>query len=79
MLPDDWFVPPSVLHATNASELLEHFMQDKHFQDQRFSADISITNPILPIRMLTIIEVAEKIGLGRTKIHEMMASGVGAR
>jgi prophage regulatory protein len=45
------------------------------FQDQRPSADISFTNPILPIRMLTMAHVEHKIGLGRTKIYELMASG----
>lgn len=50
-------------------------MHEKHFQDQRSFAETLPCNPILPIRMLTIIEVAEKIGLGRTKIHEMMTSG----
>ena len=50
-------------------------MLSNAFTDQCSIADISITNSVLPIRMLTMPQVADKIGLGRTKIHEMMASG----
>jgi predicted DNA-binding transcriptional regulator AlpA len=49
-------------------------MNDKHIQDQRCSADIRFTNPILPIRMLTMAQVEKKVSLGRTKIYELMAS-----
>lgn len=50
-------------------------MHEKHFQDQRSSAETLPYNPVLPIRMLTMVQVKEKVGLGRTKIHEMMACG----
>lgn len=50
-------------------------MQEKHFQDQISTSDIRFTNPVLPIRMLSMAQVEIKIGFGRTKIYEMMASG----
>ena len=45
------------------------------FQDQRSSADIRFTNPILPIRMLTMAQVEDKVGLSRAKIYELIATG----
>ena len=43
--------------------------------DQRCSADTRLTNPILPIRMLTMSQVVNKVGLKRTKIYQLIASG----
>jgi prophage regulatory protein len=50
-------------------------MHDKHFQDQRSTADIRFTNPILPIRMLTMAQVEDKVGLKSSKIYELIAQG----
>jgi prophage regulatory protein len=50
-----------------------HVQQPVH--DQRSSADTRFTNPILPIRMLTMFQVVNKVGLSRAKIYELIASG----
>ena len=50
-------------------------MNDKHIQNQRCYADIRFPDPIFPIRMLTMAQVVNKIGLSRAKIYELIADG----
>ena len=48
---------------------------DKHFQDQRCSADVSFTNPVLPFNILRLPEVLAMIGIGKTALYEHIKNG----
>jgi len=50
-------------------------MHDKHFQDQRCSADIRFTNSIPPFKILRLPKVLEMVGIGKTALYQRINNG----